>query len=290
METLSTNDQPQASQPNAPWTSRVVHGAKIMGIFLLLYLCGPAPFFSYARREIHAQGTLWYGRQRWNQSGIGLALAWPLLCYTIVAYFRVVVAWVWSGIFTTLVAWTHLSLIAAFGSTTLFPPTPMNLLFRWMLLWPFTPLVAYLGEKRTPALPTEIVRVITSHDQHEQESSLFEEQAVEEQPLATTQTQRASKVARPPRTRIKPPANPTQPHVPPPTSLWGSIDWRMVPDTHPLKQATLDTGEQRLNAPCDGSSVRAKQAARILPPPLLPTSASDEDADDWDGEESAIIL
>jgi hypothetical protein len=289
MNQLPTDTQQLTVSQPAPRSSRLAGHARIIGSLVLLYLVGPALWCGYALHSQPVSSPAWHARSRRESLHLALAVGWSLLCYAILAYCRDLVGPAWTGLFTLFATWVHLPFLAAFGATSLFPPTPFNLPVRWLLALPLVPLIAALCTERGPAPPTEIVRVITPQEQQHQQQV---EEAARAQRRTEAQALRARKAARAPRTRIKPPVYPTEPHVPPATSLWGSIDWSTVPDTDPLKQAAHAAAEERLNLPQETISSVKRQTRSTAParPVLLPNSHVSSDVDVWAHGDGSVTL
>jgi hypothetical protein len=288
--TQHPTDKKQLTVPQpARRSSRLADHARIIGSLVLLYLGGPALWCGYALRSQPVSSPAWHARSRRESPRLAPAVGWPLLCYAILAYCRDLVGSAWTALFRTLATWVHLPFLTAFGATSLFPPTPFNLPLRWLLALPLVPLIAALCAERGPAPSPEMVRVITPQEwQHQQQV----DQAAKAQRRAETQALRARKAARAPRTRIKPPVHPTEPHVPPATSLWGSIDWNQVPETDPLKQAARAAAEERLNQHQNtayGVERRMRSSAPTRPA-LPPRSHQPLDGDAWEQGDGSITL
>ncbi len=284
------------STPSTQQESRIAGGAKAIGSLILLYLVGPAPFFAKGLQDLHqqdlsTQGT-WHAERRRNHH-TSARIAGPLLCYAIIAYFHEFVTSTWSGFFATVAGWIHLPIIAAAGAVSIFPPTPGNLLFRWVLLLPLTPLLARLLEKTSPSAPLESKRIITPE---EHQAALAEIAAEQAERKAIVAAKRAEKAARAPRTHVKAPAKPQRPYIPPKSSLWGQIDWSQVDDQHPVKQAAFEAAQQVLASRREEE--RQLQAKQGVPDPLPSTSPAapsskvpaEDDVYDWDSGEGTITL
>jgi hypothetical protein len=279
-----------APQPEKDWMDGAVTTAAWV---LLWYLFGPAPWRGYAlRKRLAHKGNIWHAERRWNQH-TSVALAWPLLYWAILAYFRVPVAQIWSAIFTTLAGWIHLPAIALLGSATLLPPTPGNLFFRWLIFAPLAPLIAHVLELLWPATPTTAKRVITPEDQQAH-------QAIAQAQKDERARLKALKAARAPRTGKKPPAaEPAGPHIPPATSLWGSVDWSKVRDDDPAKQLML--AELNKLSPTELANARraqrmaqaqaqavtsapepASSSSKPVSPPAAAPAQEQQDSDEYD--------
>ena len=295
-----TQQQQQAPapvpQPEKDWMDGAV---TIAAWVLLWYLFGPVPWRGYAlRNRLAREGNIWHAERRWNQH-TSVALAWPLLYWAILAYFRVPVAQIWSAIFATLAGWIHLPALALLGSPTLLPPTPGNLFFRWLIFAPLGPLIAQVLELLQPQTPATAERVITPEDQQAHQAI---EQAEEAERKAIEQAKKAErerlKAARAPRTGKKPPAGePAGPHIPPATSLWGSVDWSKVRDDDPAKQLML--AELNKLSPTELANARralrmaqaqavpsthepVSSLAKPVPPPAAAPAQEKQDSDEYD--------
>ena len=287
--TQHPTDTKQLTVPHsAPRSSRLADHARIIGSLLLLYLVGPALWCGYALRPQPVSRPAWHARSRRESPHVALAVGWSLLCYAILAYGRNLLGSAWTALFTLFATWVHLPFLAAFGTTSLFPPTLLNLPLRWLLALPLVPLIAALCAERSPVSSTEIVRVITPDEKQHQQRV---EEAVRAQRRAEAQALRAKKAVRAPRTRIKPPVHPTVPHVPPASSLWGSIDWSTVPDTNPLKQAARAAAEERLNLQHTASGLKRQTSSAAPTRPVLPpNSHTSPDVDVWDEGDGSLTL
>ncbi len=274
MQQPPTTTEQQTPAP-APHQDQSLDGAgKIVLWIALWYFFGPAPWRGYAlRKRLAHEGNIWHASRRWDQH-TSVALAWPLLYWAMLAYFRVSVTQIWSAIFTTLAGWIHLPAVALLGSATLLPPTPGNLFFRWLIFAPLGPLIAHVLELLQPETPTTAERVITPEDQqaHQaiEQAEEAERKAIEQAKKAEREQLKALKAARAPRTGKKPPAaEPAGPHIPPATSLWGSVDWSKVRDDDPAKQLML--AEMNKLSPTELANARRPQ--RMAQAPSV-TSAS----------------
>ena len=244
MQQPPTTEQQQSSAP-APHQDESSDGAvKIVTWIVLWYLFGPAPWRGYAlRKKLAESGNIWHAQRRWDQH-TSVAFAWPLLCWAILAYFRMPISQIWSAIFATIAGWIHLPAFALLGNPTLLPPTPGNLLFRWLICAPLAPLIARVLELLQPQTPYTAERVVTPEDRQAHQAIEQEEEAerkaIEQAQKEERERLKAIKAARAPRTRKKPPAaEPAGLHIPHPTSLWGSVDWSKVDDNDPAKQLML---------------------------------------------------
>lgn len=278
--------QPQGnSTPTTQQESRITGGAKAVGTLLLLYLFGPAPFFAQGLQDLHqqdssTQGT-WHAQRRGNRH-TSADIAGPILCYAIIAYFHEFVMWAWPALFATVAGWVHMPIIATLGTVSLFPPTPGNLLFRWMLMLPLIPALARLLEATAPSAPPESKRIVTPEEQQALQAEITAEQAERKAVAAAT---RAEKAARAPRTHVKPPEKPQRPYIPPASSLWGQINWSQVDDKHPIKQAAFEAAQQL--------QVTVQHLQTPPPSPAAPAKSAKapaEDAYDWDSGEGTIRL
>ncbi len=310
MQQPPTTEQQQASEP-APQHEDWLDGAVTLAAWIALwYLFGPAPYQGYAlRKKLAREGNIWHASRRWDQH-TSVALAWPLLCWAILAYFRGPVGAIWGAIFATVAGWIHLPAFALLGNASLFPPTPGNLLFRWLICAPLVSLIARTLEELQPQTQYTADRVITPEDR-QVHMQIEQEEAAERKAIANAQKEerariKAIKAARAPRTSKKPPAvQGNGPHIPPATSLWGSTDWNSVPDSHPAKQAMLEElrkltpqqladarREQRLaqsssvtSAP-DPASLSSKP---VSPEPAAPApNKQDSDEYDWSAGDGSV--
>jgi hypothetical protein len=138
----------------------------------------------------------------------------------------------WSAIFDQLAVWTHIAGIAAMGNATLFPPTPFNLLWRWLVLLPLASLVACFFELVNPRTPPPAKRVLTP-EEHDRVSMTH---VKEEQGIAAPRKKKATK---PRSQKVDTPA----PESSAPQSIWGQIDWQQADEG--LKKAAIQEKERR---------------------------------------------
>lgn len=274
MQQPPTITEQQTPAP-APHQDQSLGGAsKIVLWIALWYFFGPAPWRGYTlRKKLAESGNIWHAQRRWEQH-TSVAFAWPLLCWAIFAYFRVPVAAIWSAIFATIAGWIHLPAFALLGSATLLPPTPGNLLFRWLICAPLAPLIAHILELLRPQTLYTAERVVTQADQQAHQAIEQEEEA-ERKAIADAkkeerERQKALKAARSPHTSKKPPAvETTGPHIPHPTSLWGSVDWSQVDNNDPAKQLML----AELQKLSPSQLADARRAQRTVQTPSVTSSS-----------------
>jgi len=219
---------------------------KAIGILLLLYLIGP-PVILYAKgTQEHAAGLAWQAEKRWAQVNGSAFLS--LLLYVPIALFHGPLASCWTTLFVTFAQWFHLPWLAWFGDTSILPPLPSSILLRWVLAFPLAGLLALLIEMARPRTTWETKRIVTPEEQQEvaamQATEEKKQLAAEKrkQTRAAQQTNTAQpgvaptpKKKRIPRVAAKPKDEQFL-RVPKDDSLWGSIDWSKIPETHPLKQ------------------------------------------------------
>ncbi len=303
MQQPPTTEQQQLSAPAPQQDDLLDRAVKIVLWIILWYLFGPAPYRGYAlRKRLAHEGDIWHAERRWNQH-TGVALAWPLLCWAILAYFRGPVAAFWGAIFSTIAGWIHVPAFALLGDASLFPPTPGNLLFRWLICAPLVPFIARTLEELHPQTRYTVERVVTPAEQ-QAHVTIEEEEAAERKAIADAEKEerariKAIKAARAPRTGKKPPAvQPAGPHIPPATSLWGSVDWSKVDNNDPAKRLMLEElsklspteladarRAQRVAQGTQGKPVTSKPAPAS--PPVNPatppeTAAHKQESDEYD--------
>jgi hypothetical protein len=136
--------------------------AQWIGMFMLLYLFGPVIFFARAlQREASAQ--IWQSSYRWAivRRTSFLSLLWyiPLIMY------HAPLTVLWSALFMAVSHVFHFPALAKFGAITLFPPTPMNILFRWFLALPLASLLACVFELIQPLTNKSFRRVLIPEEQ-----------------------------------------------------------------------------------------------------------------------------
>lgn len=293
-----TNQQPQTSAPQTPAGKNLswVTVAATLGKLTLLYLAGPAPFRAVTLRKEIASGQPYHAERRWEDHTAAAVLL-PLVLYGSLWHFHEPFTWAWSGLFASVASWIHFPLFAALGQVSLFPPTPGNLLFRWLLAWPCVPLIARLLEQHEPITRWEAQRVVTEDDRQTHQNILAEEAAERKAKQVERAALRAEQATRAPRTRIKPPDKPKTPYIPPKTSLWGQVDWNKVDDTNPLKQQTLATAQEVQLACYETERIergkrdkeRTERIVDALPPTSPPPATRPED-EDWGSGDSSIKL
>jgi hypothetical protein len=290
--------EPPAPAPKPDdWLARSV---KIVDWIILWYLFGPVPYQGYTlRRKLAREGDIWHAERRWTQH-TSVALAWPLLYWAILAYFRVPVVVIWGAVFSTIAGWIHIPAFALLGNASLFPPTPGNLLFRWLICAPLAPLIARVLEELQPQTQYTVKRVVTPEEQ-QAHIAIEQEEAAERKAIADAEKAerariKAIKAARAPKTSKKPPtAQASGPHIPPATSLWGSIDWANVSNNDPAKQLMLAElsklspaqladvrREQRMAQGKPVTSGPAPASPIVNPAPLPETTAQKQDSDEYD--------
>jgi len=76
------------------------------------------------------------------------------------------------------------------------------------------------------------------------------------------------------------PSAPQPPVIPAADSLWGTIDWSKVPDTHPVKVAAMQEAERNRRL--------AEQTAKQSQTPPLPAPAQADDKYDWNQGEGPV--
>ncbi len=277
MQQPPTTQQQQQPPAPVPQQDDWIDGAVKIGLWIILwYLFGPTPYRGYAlRKRLAHEGDIWHAERRWTQH-TSVALAWPLLCWTMLAYFRVPVVAIWGAIFSTIAGWIHLPAFALLGNASLLPPTPGNLLFRWLICAPLVPLIARTLEELQPQTQYSVKRVVTQEEQ-QAHIAIEQEEAAERKAIADAEKAervriKAIKAARAPRTSKKPPAVQSGPHFPPATSLWGSQNWDDVRDDDPAKQLMLE--ELRKLTPEQLADARREQRAQGKPVTSGPAPAS----------------
>lgn len=304
MQRHQHSNQPQDSSASAPSTPKRLSGIAVLatlGKLALLYLAGPAPFRAVTLRKTIAAGQPYHAERRWEEH-TAVAVLLPLVLYGSLWYLHTPFTLAWSGLFTTVAGWIHVPLFAQLGAVSLFPPTPGNLLFRWLLALPLTPLIARLLEQRAPLTQWETRRVITPEDQQAHQAVIAAEEeerkAIAETKRAEREALKAEKEARASRTRVKPPDKPKTPYIPSKTSLWGQVDWSKVDDNHPLKQQTLAAAQEVQLARYEKERVergkldkeRAERLGDSLPPASPPAPRPTPEEDDWGSGDSSIKL
>jgi hypothetical protein len=204
---------------------------------LLFYLIGPVLLFAEGIQE-DAAGPMWQAEKRWANVN-GSAFLW-LLFYIPIAIFHAPLAAFWTSIFITFAQWFHLPVLAWLGGTSIVPPLPSGTLLRWFLSFPLAGLLAIIRETLYPQTTWETKRVLTSDEQVEVAAAITAR--AKKKIAATQKTSTVAATPAPKKPKPRTPAKPKtvqHPIVPKADSLWGSIDWKSVADTHPVKQAAL---------------------------------------------------
>ncbi len=212
-------------------------------MLLLTYLIGPVTFITRKIRRDAADHMLHAGK-RWSTVW-GSALV-SLLWYVPVVYLHAPLAEFWSFLFATYAHWLHLPILALLGGTSIWQPTPMSMLLRWLLALPLAPLLACVLESIQPKTTWEVRRVVTPDEQLELAAASA---AQEKKKTRSAQKRSATKLptVRGPHSSSRQttkPSAPQLPVIPPADSLWGTIDWSKVLDTHPVKVAAMQEAER----------------------------------------------
>lgn len=107
-------------------------------LLLLTYLYGPMLLYLWGQDRPKTSSSF----SSWLASVEGAAVC--LLCYLPLWLLHQQLAFFWSSLFVLLAQVSHRTLLTQFGSTSFWPPTPANLLWRWMTVLPATGVVALL--------------------------------------------------------------------------------------------------------------------------------------------------
>jgi len=168
--TTPPTDLPQQAPVQTPAVARsrhVVIGCRIvrwMGTLLLLYLGGPVFWLARGIQE-EASAQVWQAERRWTHVHGSAFLS--LLWYAPLLLFHALLAAFWASIFAFLARLLHVPFLALLGDATLFPPTPLNLLLRWVLALPLASLCATVLELLHPRTIWESRRVLTPEEQQQ---------------------------------------------------------------------------------------------------------------------------
>lgn len=156
--------QAQAHPPAATRSSRVLNGHRIvrwLEILALLYLLGPVMFLARSMQN-EASAQVWQAERRWAR--VHGAAFLSLLWYAPLLLFHAPLTSFWTSSFASLAHLLHLPFLVLLGSATMVPPTPMNLLLRWVLAVPLAPLCATVLELLHPRTAWEVRRVLTPEE------------------------------------------------------------------------------------------------------------------------------
>jgi hypothetical protein len=130
-------------------------------ILMALNLIGPVIFFARGlQREASAQ--IWQAYHRWGN--VRRTAFLPLLWYVPLIIYREPLTALWFTFFTDLSHVLHFPSLVKFGAITLFPPVPMNTLFRWFLALPLASLLACVLELLQPLTIKSFMRVLTPEE------------------------------------------------------------------------------------------------------------------------------
>jgi hypothetical protein len=165
---------PSPTKPDKPqnMASAVTHhlhfqmkwfkAAQWVEMFMLFYLFGPV-IFSARRLQQKASAQFWQTSHRWAivQRTAFLSLLW----YIPLMFFRTPLTAFWAAPFLAVSRMLHFPALAMFGAIALFPPTPMNMLFRWFLALPLASLLACFFELIQPLTSKSLRRVLTLEEQ-----------------------------------------------------------------------------------------------------------------------------
>ena len=158
---------PQTETPAVARSRRAVIGrliARWIETLLLLYLGGPVVWLARSLQE-EASAQVWQAERRWGRVHGSAFLS--LLWYAPLLLFHAPLAAFWAAIFACVAHLLHLPFIVLLGDTTLFPPTPRNLLLRWVLALPLASLCATVLELLHPRTVWESRRVLTPGEREE---------------------------------------------------------------------------------------------------------------------------
>lgn len=170
MTTPPTDMPPQQAQAPTPAVAhprRAVIGRTIargIGMLVLLYLGGPMFWLARGIQE-EASAQVWQAERRWARVHGSAFLS--LLWYAPLFLFHTPLAAFWATIFGFLARLLHVPFIVLLGDATVFPPTPMNLLLRWVLALPLAPLCATVLELFHPRTVWEFQRVLTPEEREQ---------------------------------------------------------------------------------------------------------------------------
>lgn len=230
---------------------------------------------------------MWHADKRWSTVW-GSALS-SLLWYVPAVFLHTPLAAFWSFLFATFAHWLHLPVLALLGGTSIWQPTPMSMLLRWLLALPLSPLLACVLESIQPKTTWEVRRVVTPDEQLELAAATAAE---EKKKIRATQKRGTTRLPTPRRPRSSTgqammPSAPQPPVIPAADSLWGTIDWSKVPDTHPVKVAAMQEAEHNRRL----AEQTAKQS-QTPPPPASPAQppapAQADDKYDWNQGEGPV--
>jgi hypothetical protein len=291
-------------QSSTMWLSTL---AKWVSLISSLYLIGPVTFVVRSI-QLEASAQVWQADKRWANT-VGSALL-SLLWYVPVFVFHTALARLWTYLFATSAEFLRLPFVALLGGTTLWPPTPMNLLLRWLLALPCASLLACALEMFHPETRWEPRRVVSVEEALE----LAAVQAVSEKKRNASRTRRTS----PAPVRGVAPRTPAgaqwslspgqQSAKPIPQgerrpSLWDQVDLSKVSDDDPVKRAALQEAERQAaeqryagRKPWAASQMSAqeqepatKPSVPALPNEQQPSPAPTPSVDyDWDEGEGVV--
>lgn len=235
---------------------------------VLCYLLGPVILL--ARRIKKSPRSSALDVNEWQRSVMRLAIVY-LLLYVPVLLFRTQVAQIWSFIFTNLAKWVHLPLTAYIAQVSLWPPTLSTTLYRWLLALPLVYFLVYIllyidkfvvktrRKSVSTVLQEELAQLSTSDTKHK---------AATKRSHRSTPTSKASNQKS--------------------LSLWEQIDWSLVPEDDPLKQAVIEAAErnaiERYTQRIQAEVQQALQRQQFNPntPDQSKMSAGGDDGGDYD--------
>ncbi len=298
---------PTEPEPSQRWYQPIIPSAKWASILFLFYLIGPVIVYAKGT-QAYAAGPMWEAEKRWARINGSAFLS--LLWYVPLAIFHTPLASFWSSTFITFAEWFHLPFLAWFGGTSLITPLPSSTLLRWLLSFPLAGLLTIFMEMVQPQTTWETKRVLTSDEQREVAAAVAAQEKKKiraAQKLSTTSTSTAA----PPAKKRKPRTPATSkdekaPRIPKADSLWGSIDWKTVPETHPLKQAARQEAQdleakrrekersrwlaqQQASFPSPMvDSTLASPTKPASPPSASPATPRGKDEYNWDEGEGSI--
>ena len=296
---LQQQTLPLEPEPSEPWYKAILPFAKLVEWLILIYLIGPITILYAIGTQAYAAGPMWQAEKRWANVN-GSVLLW-LLLYIPIAIFHAPLAAFWTSIFITFAQWFHLPVLAWLGGTSILPPLPSGMLLRWVLSFPLSGLLAIIMEAMDPQTTWETKRVLTSDEQVAMAAAIT---AKEKKKIAAIQKSRTTATSTTPAPKKKKPRTPAkpkdaqQPIIPKADSLGGSVDWKNVPDSHPIKQAALQEArdleaEQREDA---RNQWLAQQHASFKPSLIVDSTLASpaqpatpvEDEYNWDEGEGSI--
>lgn len=325
MNTINVPDHVPDQMQTTPLDSsqkshqRLLSCAKWAGLLALLYLIGPFTLLYAVGIHTSITGSAWQVAKRWARMN-GVALL-SLLWYLPIIVFHASLGSLWTSLFTIIAGSAHLPILIWFGGITIFPPVPSSTLLRWLLAFPLAGLLTNLLEAVQPRTIWETKRIITPEEQGvlaaaqatKEKKKIAQEQRKlkAEQKASSTSTKAATSASPQQRPRTKAVPKEKQQQSPKADSLWGNIDWKTVPDSHPLKQMIryeaeqLEAKQQEENrnrwltqqasllrptntSPIIDSTLTSHTEPLSLPPAKSGPSPDDEDGYDWNQGEGPI--